>query len=219
MTPASASAEQLSGIPVAEMSDTLAAAGLPHQALSRAFARGRFAGPAVCLSGEPSSEPGLPISVTDAAVHAGCIVVVGPGRDCPYALVGGNMISSWRRLGCAGVVVDGLIRDHDDFDGLPTMALGSTPLNSRGLWRFTSVTAPIILPGQIAPVTVHPGDWLMGNRDGTLVLPGAHLEQLIADAQEVGRIERQMRERIMAGESRETVYASHDRFGHVCRVG
>lgn len=215
MTPASASAERLSSIPVAEMSDTLTAAGLPHQVLSRAFARGRFAGPAVCLSGGLSPDAGLPISAIDGAVQADCIVVVGPGQDCPCALVGGNMISAWRHLGCAGVVVDGLIRDHDDFDGLPTMALGSTPLNSRGRWRFTSVTAPITLPGQLAPVTVHPGDWLMGNRDGTLVLPAAHLDQLIEDAEAVGQIERQMRERIMAGEDREAVYASHDRFAHV----
>lgn len=215
MIPASVSAERLSRIPVAEMADTLAAAGLPHQALSRSYARGRFAGPAVCLSGEASANPGLPIGVIDAAVRAGSIVVVGPGQDCPCALVGGNMISSWRRLGCAGVVVDGLIRDHDDFDGLPTMALGSTPLNSRGRWRFTSVTAPITLAGQLAPVTVRPGDWLMGNRDGTLVLPAAHLAALIEDAEAVGRIERQMRERIMTGEDREAVYASHDRFAHV----
>lgn len=204
------------------MSDTLAAAGLPHQVLASGFIRigsGRpFAGPVVCLGGESSTEPGLSIRAIDSAIRPGNIVVVGPGDGCSAALVGGNMITSWKRLGAAVIVVNGFVRDVDSFDGLPALIHGTTPVNCRGLWRFVSTDAPIILPGQIAPIRIKPGDWLHSDRDGTVVLPAAKLISLIEDAEQVGRIERNMRALIEAGEDRQNVYERHDRFGHVRRA-
>lgn len=204
------------------MSDTLTAAGLPDQILSSAFmpvsAPLPFAGPTVCLKGEASADVGLSITETDSAILPGCIVIVGPGRTCPGALVGGNMITSWRRLGCAGAFIDGLIRDGAAFDGLPALARGRIPMNNKGRWRFVSVEEPIDLPGQTAPVTVRPGDWLHGDADGTVVLPQKYVQQIVEDAEEVGRIERRMRARILAGDCRQAVYDGHDRFGHVRSV-
>jgi 4-hydroxy-4-methyl-2-oxoglutarate aldolase len=215
-------AARLRAIPVAEMSDTLTAAGLPDQVLSSEFRPVStplaFAGPAVCLKGEAPADAGLNITETDSAILPGCIVIVGPGCACPGALVGGNMITSWRRLGCAGAVIDGLIRDSAAFDGLPALAKGRIPMNNRGRWRFVSVKEPIDLPGQTAPVTVHPGDWLHGDADGIVVLPRDYLQQIVEDAEEVDRIERRMRARILAGECRQAVYDGHDRFGHVRSV-
>jgi regulator of RNase E activity RraA len=214
--------ERLCAIPVAEMSDTLAAAGLPGQVLASGFIRvgsdRPFAGPVICLGGETSAEPGLPIRDIDRVIRPGHIVVVGPGEACQAALVGGNMITSWRRLGAAGIVVDGFVRDISSFDGLPGLARATTPVNCRGLWRFVSTTKPITLPGQTAPVVIHPGDWLHGDRDGTVVLPADKVLSLTEDAEEVGRIEKRMRALIEAGEGRQSVYDKHDRFGHVRRA-
>ncbi|MDW9984238.1 hypothetical protein GOC13_19370 [Sinorhizobium meliloti] len=214
--------ERLCAIPVAEMSDTLAAAGLPDQVLASGFIRiGSglpFAGPVICLGGEASPEPGLQIGDIDRAICAGHIVVVGPGNGCMAALVGGNMVTSWRRLGAAGVLVDGFVRDLSSFDGLAGLARGTTPINCRGRWRFVSTSLPLTLPGQIEPVTVRPGDWLHGDSDGTVVLPAEKLVSLIEDVEEVGGIERKMRALIVAGEDRQSVYETHDRFGHVRRA-
>jgi 4-hydroxy-4-methyl-2-oxoglutarate aldolase len=216
-------ADRLRAIPVAEMSDTLTAAGFPDQVLAASLGPVSrplpFAGPAVCLKGEVSPEAGLTIGDTDAAILPGCIVIVGPGDSCPGALVGGNMITSWRRLGCAGVVVGGFVRDSSAFDGLPALSTGVIPMNNKGRWRFVSVNARMSLPGQTAPVIVRPGDWLHGDADGTVVLPREHLQVLIEDAERVGRIERRMRALILAGSDRQEVYATHDRFGHVRRLG
>jgi len=204
------------------MSDTLTAAGLPDQVLAaslRPVSRPlTFAGPAVCLMGEASSEAGLTIGDTDSAIVPGSIVIVGPGGGCPGALVGGNMITSWRRLGCAGVVVDGFVRDSSAFDGIAALSKGVVPMNNKGRWRFVSVSAPVSLPGQTTPVIVRPGDWLHGDADGTVVLPCEHLQVLIEDAEQVGRIEKRMCALILAGKDRQEVYATHDRFGHVRRM-
>jgi regulator of RNase E activity RraA len=219
-------ADRLRAIPVAEMSDTLEAAGLPGRILHpdfRSFPSGgagrRMAGPAVCLSGEASAAPGLPIRAVDGAVQPGCIVAVSPGEGCTAALVGGNMAAAWRIKGCAGLVVDGAVRDAADFGDLAVFARGASPRNCRGAWRIAATDQPLALPGATGPVTLHPGDWLHGDGDGIAVLPRAFLLQLVEDAEAVGRIERRMRARILTGEDRQAVYASSLRFAHVRAAG
>lgn len=215
-------ADRLRAIPVAEMSDTLETAGLPGRILHpdfRPFPLGvagrRMAGPAVCLSGVASAAPGLSIRAVDGAVRTGCVVAVGPGEGCAAALVGGNMAAAWRIKGCAGLVVDGTLRDAADFGDLAVFARGASPRNCRGAWRIAATDRPLTLPGATGPVTIHPGDWLQGDVDGVVVLPCAFLLQLVEDAEAVGRIERRMRTRILAGEDRQAVYEESPRFAGI----
>lgn len=223
MSAEAALALRLCEIPVAEMSDTLEAAGLPGRILDPALRRRapgpRLAGPAICLTGEASAGPGLPIRTVDGAIRPGAVAVVGPGDGCAAALVGGNMVSAWRMAGLAGLVVDGAVRDSGDFADLPVYARGVSPRNCRGQWRFVALGRPLTLPGAVGPVTIAPGDWLHGDDDGIAVLPGAALVQLIEDAEAVGRIERRMRARILAGEDRESVYEDSPRFAAVRAAG
>ncbi|WP_170297788.1 RraA family protein [Paracoccus litorisediminis] len=217
-------ATRLGQLPVALLSDTLEAAGLPDQVLSPALrpltmAR-RFAGPAACLSGRAGPGPGLAIDAVDTAVTPGSIVVIGPANGCDMALAGGNMISAWRRRGAAAVITDGRLRDAADYPELPALARGHSPRNCRGAWHFIATDRPIPLAGAgpAGRVTIHPGDWLVGDEDGVIVLPRAQLSALIEDAGLVAEIEEQMRAQIFAGAARGAVYAGHDRFGHVRRA-
>lgn len=200
-------ARRLSAIPVAEMCDTMQAAGIAPAVLPLPASDLPFAGPAVCLAF--GAKP-LPIAKVDRSITAGAVVVVGPGHDVQGALVGGNMVTAWRQAGCAAVVVDGRIRDCDAFVGLPLCCRGTTPLNSRLDWRIGAVDRPIDILG----VTIHPGDWLQGDRDGTIVIPGRLLARLIRWAESVHAIEQRMRAQIAAGEDRQQVYAA-DRYGHI----
>lgn len=194
-------------IPVAEMCDTMQAAGMFPAVLPLPPAAIAFAGPAVCLSYGDAS---LPIAAVDAAITAGAVVVVGPNNGVEGALVGGNMVTAWRRAGCSALIVDGCIRDSDAFAGLPLLRRGVSPLNSRADWRIGAVDLPVT----IGSVTIHPGDWLHGDADGTIVLPARDLARLIAWAEQVGHVERDMRNRIERGEDRQRVYAT-DRYGHI----
>ncbi len=222
-------AARLRAVPTAEMSDTLEAAGLRDQVLASDLApvagQGRFAGPALCLSGAPGPEPGLGIAAMDAALFPGAAVLVGspdqPPRSAPdRALVGGNMAASWRRLGMAALIVDGPVRDLEADSPFPVRARGRSPRNCRGVWRFLSVSAPLALPGASGrAVHVRPGDWIHGDEDGILVLPREHLPSLLEDAEEVGRIERRMRAEILSGADRARVYAENPRFLHVRPAG
>ena len=200
-------AGRLAAIPVAEMCDTMEAAGLTPALLPLPSSAWRFAGPAVCLSAGATA---LPIATVDAAVTAGSVVVVGPGGGATGALVGGNMVTAWRRSGCKALVVDGQIRDSEAFAGLPLLCRGTTPLNSRKRWCIGAVDVPLVIEG----ITIHPGDWLHGDQDGTIVIPQAGLARLLPWAERVGLVERCMRDRIAAGADRQQVYAA-DRYGHI----
>ncbi len=206
------------------MGDTLAAAGLTGRILSSRFQplhrRTAFAGPALCFSGAPSDRPDTLIYQTDRVIRPGSIVVVASGEGCPAALLGGNMITSWRRRGCSGLLVDGHIRDSADFAGLPTLTThGVTPLPSRRLWRYESLDAPLSLPGQTAPVPVRPGDWLHGDEDGCVVLPAEHLEVLVEAAERVQAVEARIKAQVLEGIDRERAYLSNDRYLDVPALG
>lgn len=194
-------------IPVAEMCDTMQAAGMIPAVLPLPPAAIPFAGQAVCLS---YGTKGLPIASVDSAVTVGAVVVVGPGNGAAGALVGGNMVTAWRRAGCVALIVDGCIRDSDAFAGLPLVCRGTTPLNSRDEWRIGSVDRPVA----IGKATIHPGDWLHGDADGTIILPARDLARLIVWAEQVGQVEREMRAGIEHGEDRQKVYTA-DRYGHI----
>lgn len=213
-------AKRLQSIPVAVMGDTLAAAGFPDRILSSRFVPLEnfeiFAGPAVCFSGSETSEPDSLIYETDRVIYPGCIVIVASGRGCPAALLGGNMISSWRRRGCAGLLVDGFIRDRADFADFPALTTcGVTPVPARRMWRYESLDAPVSLPGQRGSVIVRPGDWLHGDQDGCLVLPVEHLETLLDAAASVLAVEARIKAQILAGIDREQAYLANDRYANV----
>jgi regulator of RNase E activity RraA len=221
----SALCERLRVIPVAVVSDTLAAMGLPDQVLSFALrpveSGTPFAGPAVCFSGAGGahrSPPGTPALVyeADRRIVPRCVAVVGTGAHRTGAVIGGNTVTSWRRRGCAAVVTDGLIRDSVDFADLPTYAAGVTPLNNRGRWSYRSLDSAVTMPGQSAKyVVVHPGDIVHGDRDGLIVVPRRVLNQLVRDAEVVAGVEQRMRAQIESGTDREQVYNDNDRFSHV----
>lgn len=189
------------------MCDTMQAAGIAPAVLPLPASDLPFAGPAVCLSFGAVT---LPIATVDRAVAAGAVIVAGPGRDVQGALVGGNMVTAWRRAGCVALVVDGRIRDGDAFAGLPLCCRGTTPLNSRLDWRIGAIDRPIDIGGAM----ICPGDWLHGDRDGTIVIPARDLARLICWAERVHDTEQDMRARIAAGEDRQQVYAA-DRYGHI----
>lgn len=219
---------RLMSIPVAVMSDVLAAMGLPDQILSSTLrptgAADRMAGPALCLTGETGPERPLPqgarkaVYEMDRRITNGCIAVIATGGYTTTAVIGGNVGISWRRRGCAGVVIDGAIRDAAEFSaiGMPVFAGGVTPLASKGRWSFSEIGVPVVLPGQTSKtVTVRPGDIVHGDHDGVIIIPREHAEQAVRDAEIFEGIEKKIQTELEAGEDREEVYKRNDRLGHI----
>lgn len=153
------------------------------------------------LLGQP--EPGgtpparhLGTGAVDASGPDDVIVVAHGGRiDC--AGWGGLLSRAAARRGIAGVVVDGAARDVTDADeaALALYARAPTPVSARGrvveLAWGQSVT--------IAGVDVAPGDLLLADANGVVVVPAAHAERVLATAETIAATEAAMADAIAAG--------------------
>ena len=97
----------------------------------------------------------------------GDIIVVDGASGCNRSLAGEIMLRFACMKGLAGVVVDGCLRDLDGIETLdmPVYAKGITP---QGPWKFGpgEINVPVSCGGQV----VFPGDILVGDKDGIVVI-------------------------------------------------
>ena len=151
----------------------------------------------------------------------GRVLVIDASGEKYGAAVGGFMAATFKARGCIGLVVNGAVRDGLELIdlGLPAFVRFHTPANSARRWELASVGAPISMPGLGgAAVAVRPGDFVLGDFDGVMVIPGEHAPQLIEDAERLQEIERVIREQIKAGATREEAFARNPRFAHIRRI-
>jgi 4-hydroxy-4-methyl-2-oxoglutarate aldolase len=219
---------RLAQLPVAVLSDVLSAMGLPDQILASSIRpyglSAVVAGPALCLAGtegpEAPAKPAAskPVFEMDRHVSDGCIAVIAAGGHRIGATIGGNVALSWKLRGCKAVVIDGGVRDLAEFNefGLPVFASFATPMSTKGLWGFSEVNVPVTLPGQTGVrVRIAPGDAIHADADGVIVIPAAHLEQAVRDAEIFESMEKSIQRDLRTGEDREAIYKRYDKLGHV----
>lgn len=217
-------ADRYAGIPVGVLSDVLTRAGRPHQVLRHSFlplaGLAGFAGPAFCVRGERKSGrqgPDLRFEMY-RRIRAGSILVLASNGFGPGAVLGENMVTALRQGGCRGIVLDGGFRDRLGISemGMPVRAMFVTPVASGGQFDIAELDAQVNLPGQSAEdVTIFPGDMVVGDEDGVIVIPAAGSQTVLEDAETVIEAEARTRAMILEGEDAERAYQAHDRFGHV----
>ena len=96
------------------------------------------------------------------------------------------------------------------------IAAAITPINGARRWRLVEADRPVTLPGHEGrAVTVSPGDFILADGDGVVVIPLQVAEQVIADAEELQRIEREIGKSLRAGGQRNEVMKNNPRFAHV----
>ena len=136
------------------------------------------AAPAYPVRCSPGDNLAVHVAVTRAP--AGSVLVVDVG-DVPDRGYWGEVLTTGALArGLGGLVIDGGVRDVDALErlGFPvfarTVALRGAAKVARG-----SIGVPV----EVAGVTVEPGDWVVGDVDGVVVVPGGRL----ADVAEAGR--------------------------------
>jgi regulator of RNase E activity RraA len=167
--------------------DQLGLSGILHGFVSRAGS-GRFAGPAVTvdervgpLGSARPSDFGIDIILRGA--RAGDVIVIAQSGDAaPASAVGGLAALSARRHSIAAIVVGGACRDVEELAevGLPILSRSLTPASGRGRIRIEGVNVPIA----IDEIGVAPGDVVVGDATGVVVLPAARLDELLVLAEE-----------------------------------
>lgn len=112
----------------------------------------------------------------------GDVVVIDAGGDTSRAIFGELMINYCKVRKLAGVIVDGCIRDYDEISKLdfPVYAKGTTPngpyKNGPG-----EINTTISFGGQV----VHPGDIIIGDGDGIIIVKPSEAEELVNKAKKV----------------------------------
>ncbi|MDD1706247.1 MAG: orotidine 5'-phosphate decarboxylase [Methanoregulaceae archaeon] len=117
---------------------------------------------------------------------------------------GSTVIATWGELatlsalsrGIEGVVIDGAVRDIDDIRKLtlPVFARAVVP-NAGEPKGFGEINCEIICGGQ----TVRPGDWIVGDESGIVVIPRERAYEIARRAREVKNTEERVREEIRRG--------------------
>ncbi|GAA4587367.1 regulator of RNase E activity RraA [Actinoplanes octamycinicus] len=137
----------------------------------------RVAGPAFTVRCVPGDNLMLHAAIYRA--QPGSVIVVESG-DLDYALAGGNVCAVAHRRGVAAFVLDGLIRDLGEVreDGFPVFARGVIPIPGTKA-KLGSIGEPVTCGG----VTVRPGDIVVADEEGVVVVPGDRQESVLAAAQ------------------------------------
>ena len=159
------------------------------------------AGRALTILGEPSMVEDMdivypPILHMLGAIRQGDVLVYQPNDNVSAHL--GELSSETAKLrGARGAVIDGGARDTEYIQrlGFPVFARYKTPLDVRGRWRLVETDVPIT----IGSVTIHPGDFVCGDRDGVVIIPQAMAEDVITRAEQVVDSENQVRKAILNG--------------------
>lgn len=137
----------------------------------------RVAGPAYTVKCAPGDNLML-----HAAIHraeAGAIIVVEAG-DVDYAVAGGNVCAVAQKRGIAAFVIDGVIRDLKEIreNRFPVFARGVTPIPG-GKDVLEALNQPVRCGG----VLVAPGEIVVADEEGIIVVPADQAEVVLAKAQ------------------------------------
>jgi regulator of RNase E activity RraA len=154
----------------------------------------KFAGTAVTvlLKREENNDPGALTGMLKAIDSGGdgsvYVMTVQDGAD--IAGMGGLMGTAMAARGYAGAVVDGGVRDIPQLKRVqfPVYALGPVPSTSIGHYRFAGADIPIVCDG----VKVDPGDVIVADQDGVVVVPKAHAAEVLIKAQALDNSEHSM---------------------------
>ena len=125
----------------------------------------RLAGPAFTV--EVRAGDNLMIHAAMAMAKPGDVLVIDGKGDTSCALMGALMINGCKALQLGGIVIDGAIRDTDELRelGFPVFAAGANP---NGPTKF--IPGRINWPISAGGIAVNPGDLVVGDADGVVVV-------------------------------------------------
>lgn len=196
-------ADRLAALYTPVLADVLDRLGYREQSLRAEirplFPGGRAAGVArtvrtVPVVEQPVAEPYKGEMAAVDALGPGDVMVVS---ECDWSFWGELLSTAARYRGCRGVVIDGYTRDTRAIlaMGFPVFCRGVHPADSLGRLDVAEHDVPIRCGG----VLVHPGDLILADDDGAVVVPRAVADQALTLAEEKVRGENLVRDALARG--------------------
>jgi regulator of RNase E activity RraA len=133
------------------------------------------------------------------AANPGDIIVIDNGGQLQFSCWGGLLALSAKLKGVSGVVIDGACRDIDEARELsfPVYARGVVPMTARGRIMQESFNQEI----QFGGVQCHPGDLVIADGSGVVIIPKQKEEEVIGAAEGIYQKEQEMAAGIRKGYS------------------
>jgi len=194
--PASAMVEGLRKCPTSIVSDCMNRMGI-MDARIRPLVRGRpFCGPAVTV--EEVEGGNLMSHVALELLQPGDVLVIDAKGTITRSCWGGLQTFMAKERGVAGIVICGAVRDFEDVVKyeVPVYALGVSPGGPLKGWSG-SVNYPVSCAG----VVTNPGDVVIGDDDGIVVVPQSLVERILPFCERRAAMEQEWFERVGRGES------------------
>lgn len=125
---------------------------------------------------ERSPEPFMPL------LREGSVLMIEEAPETDVGSIGSNNIMSWKLRGCVGVITSGTARDTDEIaaQGIPLYYRKPGRGIRPGRNEIESVNRPIVVGG----ILVMPGDVVVADGDGVIVVPRQHAERAAQYARE-----------------------------------
>lgn len=176
--------------------------GFMTPAMQCATSEQRCCGPALTVSLPEDDGYSLPLALHQA--RPGDVLVIERLHDDRHACWGAVMAEAALQAGISAVVLDGYITDIGAIRaaGLPVWCKGRSPLTTKSGKTGGSVNQPVTCDG----VRVTPGDIVLADENGVMILPAGQAEELARQALEIQAQEPLIIERIRNGESLATIY-------------
>jgi len=137
-------------------------------------------------------------------------VLICQPNDHTLAYMGELSAETLHHKKVLGYIVDGGCRDSAFIEsmGFPVFCKYFTPVDVVSKWATTSLGEPI----QIGEVTVSTGDYVLADRDGIVIVPGAIASEVLQETEEVLRKENLVRKAILQGVDPVQAYLRYGKF-------
>jgi 4-hydroxy-4-methyl-2-oxoglutarate aldolase len=173
------------------------------------------AGPATTVLEGPSAGSGPPVHALEAIDQSseGTVVVIAtedPSAAEDVAVWGGLMTTAASARGLSGAVLDAGVRDVAESRdiGFPIFSRSVVTSTTVGRYETLARDLPVICGG----VLVRPGDIVVGDEDGVVVVPAEHASDVLSAARDIEETEKQMAEEIKRQRS---IIRALQRFGRI----
>ncbi len=189
-----AAVDRLSRYGVATIHEAMGRVGLMQPYMRPIYAGAQMCGTAVTVLLQPGDNWMLHVAVEQ--IQPGDVVVAACTVDNTDGFFGDLLATSYRARGAKGLIIDGGVRDVTDLTEMQ-FPVFSRAISARGTVKATlgSVNIPVVCAG----ATVNPGDVVVADMDGVVVVPAgiAHQAADAAEAREANEADK--REKLAAG--------------------
>ena len=184
------------GLPLANISDSMARMSAGGPRLRPMHGGGPMAGPALTVKARPGDN--LMVHKALDLAEPGDVIVVDAGGDLTTAIFGELMAAHAIARGVAGMVIAGSVRDSATLraQSFPVYAAGVT---HRGPYKDGpgEINVPVAIDGMV----IEPGDLMLGDDDGLLCVPYDAAEGILTAARAKQAAEVKMLADLQAGKS------------------